>query len=467
MKKYLISLLLIFYGFFGSATDSLQVQVLTFNEYLGYVKQFHPVVRQAGLQVNMAQYELLSSRGAFDPKIEVDYERKMFESTEYYDVLNSTFKIPTWFGIELKAGFEQNEGAYLNPQNRVPENGLYSAGIRVPVGQGLFINERMAALKQARIFLSLTESERKLIVNQILYEASLAYFNWYAAYNELKIFSEFVENTSIRYNGIKRQVLQGDKAAIDSIEAGIALNNRKLSLEKARIHYINKTLELSNFLWMEGNIPVDLREQIVPDAALPVNIDETLNTNSGLLADNALSEHPKLKVLEYKIQLLTIDKRLKADKLKPRLDVSYDLISEEVSPVGNFNTGDYKTGINFSLPLFLRKERGDLKLAKLKIRDAELDLSLELVRLKNKIEAIFKQLDSYKDQLSLVNVIVEDYATMLQGENRKFDLGESSIFLVNTRENSLIEARLKELDIQIELLSGKATLFNILATQLE
>lgn len=467
MKKYYISFLCIFCCFFVSATDSLQVQVLTFNEYLGYVKQFHPVVRQAGLQVNMAQHELLSSRGAFDPKIEIDYERKMFESTEYYDVLNSTFKIPTWFGIELKAGFEQNEGAYLNPQNYVPENGLYSAGIRIPVGQGLFINERMAALKQARIFLSLTESERKLIVNQILYEASLAYFNWYAAYNELKIFSEFVENTSVRYNGIKRQVLQGDKAAIDSVEAGIALNNRKLSLEKARIHYINKTLELSNFLWMEGDIPVDLREQIIPDAALPVNIDETLNTNSGLLADHVLSEHPKLKVLEYKIQLLTIDKSLKADKLKPRLDVSYDLISEELSSVNNFNTGDYKTGINFSLPLFLRKERGDLKLAKLKVRDAELDLSLELVRLKNKIEAIFQQLDSYKDQLSLVNVIVEDYETMLQGENRKFDLGESSVFLVNTRENSLIEARLKELDIQTELLSGKATLFNILATQLE
>jgi hypothetical protein len=54
----------------------------------------------------------MAARGAFDPKIAVDFDKKT-KDTEYYSILNSSFKIPT-YGIEIKAGFEQNEGYYLN-----------------------------------------------------------------------------------------------------------------------------------------------------------------------------------------------------------------------------------------------------------------------------------------------------------------------------------------------------------------
>ena len=55
--------------------DSL---VLGFREYLAYVKQFHPVARQAQIVLGAAEANLLQSRGGFDPKLEVDYDRKHF-----------------------------------------------------------------------------------------------------------------------------------------------------------------------------------------------------------------------------------------------------------------------------------------------------------------------------------------------------------------------------------------------------
>jgi hypothetical protein len=70
-------------------------------------------------------------------KIEVDFDKKQFKDTEYYSILNSSFKIPTWYGIEIKAGFDQNEGYYLNPENTA-NAGLTSLGISVPLGQGLY-----------------------------------------------------------------------------------------------------------------------------------------------------------------------------------------------------------------------------------------------------------------------------------------------------------------------------------------
>ncbi|WZL89778.1 hypothetical protein VS868_03300 [Salinimicrobium sp. 3283s] len=107
--RFILAIVLFLQVFVLRAQETT-TQVLSYPEFLAYVKQYHPMVRQANLQLEMGEAELLKARGAFDPKLEVDYSRKEFKGTEYYDLLNSTFKIPTWYGVELKAGFEQNEG---------------------------------------------------------------------------------------------------------------------------------------------------------------------------------------------------------------------------------------------------------------------------------------------------------------------------------------------------------------------
>ncbi len=170
--------------------DSLN-KIFRFDEYLGYVKRFHPVVKQAQLVIDESQANLMRSRGAFDPKIEVDYDRKKFKNTEYYDKLNATFKIPTWYGIELKGNFEDNRGEFLNPESDTSLDGLYSAGVSFSLAQGLLINKRMAQLKQAKLFREQAKADRDLLVNNILYEASLAYFKWLQATRKINCFSDF------------------------------------------------------------------------------------------------------------------------------------------------------------------------------------------------------------------------------------------------------------------------------------
>ena len=82
------------------------------------------MVKSANLEVNSAQTNLMMARGGFDPKIEVDFDKKQFKDSQYYSLLNSSFKIPTWYGIEVKAGFDNSEGVFLNPQNTLPNQGL-------------------------------------------------------------------------------------------------------------------------------------------------------------------------------------------------------------------------------------------------------------------------------------------------------------------------------------------------------
>ncbi|WP_299530906.1 TolC family protein [Ulvibacterium sp.] len=462
MKRHIIFLIVICMtsALHGQDVDTL---VLNFKEYLGYVKKYHPVAKQAELNIGIGQANLMRARGGFDPKIEVDYDRKEFKGIEYYDELNATFKIPTWYGIELKGNFEQNEGEFLDPSLSVPTDGLYSAGVSVSLGRGSWINERMATLKQAKFFREQTKADRDLLVNQILFEASLAYFDWLQAYKDAEIFRNFLTNAQIRFEGIRKSALAGDIASIDTVEARIAVQNRALSLEQAKVRMIKAALDLSNFLWLNDNIPVEIQPNVIPDIYVEQDIDTTLEILGRPLDSFTLENHPKLRSLDFKIDGLRVDKRLKTNKLLPQIDLEYNFLTETPELINSFEPEEYKGGVTFRFPLFLRKERGDLKLAKFKLQDAQFERDNAEVQIQNKILGIYRELESFDSQNVLIDDIVADYQTLLTAEERKFSFGESSLFLINSRESSLIDAELKQNEVQNKYFTAKAKLFNSLA----
>ncbi|GAL61737.1 TolC family protein [Algibacter lectus] len=394
--------------------------VLSLEEYLGYVKKYHPIVKQAQLITTESEAKLLKSRGAFDPKLEVDYNRKKFKSTTYYDKLNSTFKIPTWYGIELKANYENNDGTYLNPEYNTPDDGLYSAGVSVSLAKGLLTNERMATLKQSKLYLKYAQAEQKLVINDILYNAITTYFNWLKNYQAKLVYSDYLVNADTRLKNVKSSFFAGDKPAIDTLEANINFKSRKLDYEKAKIGYIKSALELSNYLWLENNIPLELEEGISPDTTTIDKIDVVLNSSVLNSTDELIANHPKLQSLQIKQEILTVDKRLKTNNLLPKIDLQYNFLSSDYENVNSFNTANYKSGLNISFPLFLRKERADLRLAKLKLQDIGFDISATKVSLKNKVNATIQEIDSYNTQYDLLQDIVVDYKAFVKSEERKF-----------------------------------------------
>ncbi|GHA29251.1 transporter [Salinimicrobium marinum] len=437
-------------------------EVLTFEEYMAFVKKYHPVARQAELQISEGEANLLKARGGFDPKIEVDYSRKEFKGTEYYDILNSTFKIPTWYGLEIKAGFEQNEGYYLNPERTVPEEGLFSAGVSLNLGQGLFADERMTAIRSARAFREQTLAERDLVLNKVLFDAAVAYFDWMQAYNEFEIYEGFLENAAERFIGVKQNAQIGEVPAIDTVEAKISLQDRTLQLEQAGVRLMKERLDLSNFLWMENNVPVELQPEIVPEKSIVGEVNPILGVREELMSDFSFENHPKIRSLRAKLRALELDRRLKANNLLPEINIDYNFITPEPDAYNTIHTSNYKAGLSLSFPLFLRKQRGELQLAELKVQDLNFDLELNERQIENKIEAVLNELESYKNQIVLIEEIVENYRTLLAAELRKFSFGESSLFLINSRESKLIEARLKQNEVLTKFLYAKAGFFRSL-----
>jgi outer membrane protein TolC len=434
----------------------------TYNEFLGFVKKYHPLVRNANLNIDAAQADLLMARGGFDPKIEVDYDKKQFKYQQYYSLLTSSFKIPTWYGIEVKAGFDNAVGIYVSPENLTPNSGLTSIGISVPLGQGLFINQRMADLRKAKININLGQQLRKLEAIEVLFDASVAYFAWKRSYDEVKLYETYLKNAEIRFDGIKKLIVQGDKPAIDSVEANITLRNRKLSLEDSNLKLTKSKLELSNFLWFENNVPFELQDDLFPETELQKTICETIRTNDLMAVGNDLTNHPKIAALQNKIDILDIDRKFKANMLLPRLNLSYSYLSEPTK-FNDFRREDYKVGLNFYIPIFLRKERGALRLAKIKLQESRSIFDLERVQLGNKINAQKVEINSLERQRTLVSGITRDNQTMLNSEERLFSFGESSLFLINTRENNLVLAQLTQIALDNRYFLSNASLFKIMA----
>ena len=435
---------------------------LTYNEFLGYVKKYHPMVKSANLQINNAQANLMMARGGFDPKIEVDFDKKQFKDKTYYSILNSSFKIPTWYGIEVKAGFDNSEGVYLNRENTLPNKGLSSLGINLPLGQGLLINQRMADLQKAKIQLQWSQAERKLQSIEVLYAASIAYFNWKLNYSQVQLYKNYLKNAEVRYNGVSRLIENGDKSAIDSIEAGITVRSRKLNLEDSELKLAKSKLELSNYLWLENNVPLEIQDNIIPEDQLGLTIQETLKTNDLLIPNTAIENHPKINALQSKIAILEVDRKLKATNLLPKIDLGYYYLSEP-SYWNSTNFENFKIGVNFSYPLFLRKERGGLQMAKFKIQDAQFALDLERVQLKNKIVSQQIEINSLVKQRKLISALVKDYDAMLTSEERLFTFGESSLFLINSRENNLVGSQLSELNMENRYFTSNVEMFKIMA----
>ena len=136
MKLVFISVLFFIISFSGVS----QSKVFSLESFLQLVEEQHPLAKQAKLQIDKGSATLRMSRGGFDPYLNGNINQKYYDDNQYYSLIGGGLKIPTWYGLEFKAGYEQNQGLFLNPEDVNPSNGLVYSGISASLAQGLFID---------------------------------------------------------------------------------------------------------------------------------------------------------------------------------------------------------------------------------------------------------------------------------------------------------------------------------------
>lgn len=459
MRRY-IAWVTVVLGCLLGQTSTAQ-KILTAEELRSIVRQYHPVAKQATIGVDMAKADITVARGGFDPQLSVNSSRKTFDGIDYYSHTSPELKIPTWYGIEVLAGTEYLRGSRTDPQETLGRTGF--VGVSVPLLKNLLMDKRRAALQQAKIFSQLSEAARQTALNDLQYDALAAYWKWAQYHQVYNVLQEVVSANEKRLGLVKNAWRLGDRPAIDTTEALTQLQQFEYLRNEAWLDFQNAGVELSAFLWQADNQPYLLPTDVRPDS----NWQQTpmlasLIESEQVLIDLANANHPDLKQYNFKLAALEVEKKLKFQELLPVLNLKYnqlgkgyDLAKTTVQPLFDNN---FQFGVSFAVPLRLSQGRGEYRKAKLKILDTEYGLQNKRLLVQNKIKTYRNEALTLLQQIQLQQNALLNYQTLQRGEETRFFNGESSLFLVNSRETKKLEAQQKLIEVKAKFLKALASL---------
>jgi outer membrane protein TolC len=432
-------------------------QVLTLKEFLKTVYVNHPDAIQAGLLMEEAYAAQKFAKGAFDPRIFAHNHEKVFGGTHYYSRVEAGISMPLNPGIDLKGGYNLASGLYLNPDQKIPAAGLGSFGLDLNLGKGLFFDQRRFDLKNSDLQISFNEALRLRFLNDLILEASASYFNWTFQYNSILAYRQAVELAKVRFEAVKESYVYGDMAAADTLEAYLEYQNRLNLLTFAEINFQNSTLDVNSFYWDDDQTVKRLDSGYLPENS-PGEVFYSFPVQSSL-TEFILQNHPELLEVSVKRAQIDLERKLALEGFKPEVQLKYRYLlnDQQIPDATNPLAENMNWGVNFSFPLFLRQARGKMDGILIKRMQNDLKGISKLNELSFKMEAFFAERENLEKQLDLVRDVVKNHERLVQIENRKFEIGESSLFLINNRESRLIDAKinLAKIEYQIGIIDFK------------
>ncbi|WP_172954695.1 TolC family protein [Chryseobacterium camelliae] len=424
-----------------SAQDSLRISA---REFIAIVKAYHPLAIKYQLQNKIAKSEITRARGNFDPVLGGKLGEKNIDGVQYYRQKNLELGIPTWYGIDLTGSYNYLDGEKIN--NSDTKGGLYQFGITVPLAKNLLYDKRRALLEQAKYALTMTEAEQAVLTNDLLLEAENTYWEWVKNFEIYRLQQKAVAINKSRLELTKKTYEFGERPAIDTVEAASQLQSFQLQERDAFLNFVKSTQDLQLFLWKENQEMYDMTAMIYP-------ADNTANSeafsNFEMLVQTMDTQNPErhLSVLYYfqKGNILESERKLKWQSFLPKLDFTYNFFNKENYRADYLPLFDnnFQYGLKLEIPLFQREAKANYQIAKLKIEQNALDTQVKKREIETKIQTYKNEIMNYHSQIDIARNNLTNYQRLLQAEEIRYSNGESSLFLINSRENKMIDAQEK------------------------
>ena len=299
-----------------------------------------------------------------------------------------------------------------------------------------------------------------MMMNDLLLDAYTSYNDWAGSYKLYSIFSEYVNISGDRLRLVKIGFVNGDRAEMDTTEAFIQMQNFMLLKNDAYMALNTAIFQMNNFIWDEKQMAQQLQDDIIPDTLV---LNETIQLQSLYnLLNESNTTNPFLLQYRYKIQGLEVERKLKFQQLLPEINAKANILNRGFNPIKNaaipLLENNNKWGIAVKIPLFFRQGRGEYKIAKLKLEENGLYFKQKIIETENKIKNYYNLVTVLQIQIATANIALLNYNTLLKNELLRFSNGESSLFLVNSRENKLLEIKQKIIELQVKLLKATYTL---------
>ncbi len=427
---------------------------LTLDQVLRSSAQNAPQIIEALAKQRQAEGKALNAEGAFDVVFDVDAQARPFG---YYDgsvVEAKASRALDNNGGGLYAGYRVSRGRFPVYEDKAYTNqlGEFKVGAVFSLLRDRVTDERRTKLRLADQDVDVARLEREMVAIGVQRRAMSAYQAWSVAGLRLKAYRDLLALSEKRRSQLARQVQLGARPQILITENDQNLARRRSLVAQAEQKFAEAANALS-FFWRDTNgVPlVPIAEQL-PDALpeLP---------NAARKAGPIL--RPDLKTVLVRIDQSLARLDLAENDLKPRLDARAEL-GKDVGGVGLGGTSrtpaEAIVGVKFSVPLERRSARGRIAEARAEIdglrtrhRMLEEQIAIEVKGIAIGIEGADKVADLATQEADLAG-------KMAVAEQRRFDMGASDFFLINQREESATDARLRALDARYQALVARADL---------
>ena len=428
-------------GIFLCCFSFLKSQQINYNDFINNVIQNNPLSKKASNESKYAELKYKAARGNYDPVINADYNQKQFLGSNYYNILSSEIKQPIFTSQYLKLGYDYGVGNYVNPETYTPAQGIGFVGVEVGLLQGLVIDKRRAEVLKAKQYLNYYNAEKNNQLNQLLYDASVKYADWLFSVKQISLNNYFFKLSQERFVAVKELAAIGEKAAIDSIEAAILLQSRSLDVQTALIDNQKIENELAIFNISNDNMTATYTKFNSNDS-LDVFFSKIISVKNVHYTDSVI-DNPLLVKYNALQNILKIDNRFKKEMIKPVLNVKYNFLSNNTANAFNFSPNNYKWGVNMSFPLLFRAATNDYKMSKVLTNSNELEIANKTNEFNFKLRALKQNSLILSQQITIAEKNVRYSKQLVEAERDKFNNGESTLFLLNTRENKWQDFEIK------------------------
>ncbi|MBL8004026.1 MAG: TolC family protein [Candidatus Kapabacteria bacterium] len=413
-------------------------RVYTFDEYYNQIVTSNPLVLEAKYEITAAEAELFGARGLFDPVLSGGFNLKTQDAKDKLNDLDLSLEIPfaSMFGPKVKAQMRRAIAESTNPADRTSTPFDASIGVSLPLGQGIFTDEKRNKLFQAEIKPEIGQAKFQQKRNKILVEALSLYWKWAEAYQQVQIAQNLFTIAQERAQQLRDRATAGDIAAMDSLEANLEVVFRNGKLLEKQQAYEQASVNLQVYVW-------DNNQQQTPLPGIPEPF-QTINKLSEQEIQAAQNDakllRPEVKLLQLDRNLANLDLNLANEFLRPNINANVDLMMYGLSDVG---PGNLKFGLTMSQPILFRQARSQEELANIGIKRIDLQ-SLQLdAAVTADVNFYATAVNRTFDQIQLLISEVSLASQLLNFERERLIAGETSLFLVNQRERFLATSQEK------------------------
>jgi outer membrane protein TolC len=416
-------------------------------EVLAAAGEHFPTILKVLADRQAAAGRVTESLGAFDLVFSADgFDR----AAGFYDgtaIGGKALKPLRPLGAQLYGQYSLSNGDFpiYEDQNFTNNGGTAKLGVLFSLLRDRDIDDRRFGQIDAELALRQADLEVLLTRVGVQQRALSAYWRWVAAGQQLAVYENLLAIALKREGGLEQEVESGRRAAIFITENRQNITRRQTLATAARRDFRVAANQLAFFLRGVDGEPLLPAQQRLP-AEPQLNALPPVPEASTLDVSTVLSRRPELQILQTGAERALQKIALSENELEPKLDLSFE-VAEGIGSIGEGGASrdgtDLVVGFKFSVPLERRQARGRISQARAQLEA----LRQEQRRVEDQVEIelrnILLELDIALELMALARQDVELSETMRLAEVRRFEQGASDFFLVNIREETAADARVR------------------------